>query len=507
MTAKLLLGPPGCGKTHTLIEVVRRSLDAGVRPEEIGFLSFTRKAVQEAALRAGREFNLTPAQMPFFRTLHALGYHMLGLRRDDIMGPQDWAAFGDELGMPMRGVSAQAVDDGILLPQGLSEADRYFAVLTRAHLRCVSLEQEMRETDAFDISWSQLRKMEKLLDVYRTQLGKHTFTDMLALFVEQGQAPRLKVLIIDEAQDLVPLQWRMVRKLMERADQVIFAGDDDQAIHRWAGVEVELFLGASENREVLSQSYRLPRKVFDLSQQLVTRIGRRLPKPYRPTEREGRIQFEMDRWDLPLDRGSWTLMARTNTLVTEWAEELRSEGMLFSLNGERSVAEDVCNAVAVWRALQRGEPVTRASVEALYDQIPRNKATDPLARGAKKLLAAAGPEEPLDFEQLRRHYGLRATGQEDALDVIKVSSRERTYLTALERRGEDITKPPRLKLSTIHRMKGGEDDNVALYLGSTKAAALSPYPDDEHRVFYVGVTRAKENLHIIETGRKYRYEL
>jgi superfamily I DNA/RNA helicase len=506
-TAKLLLGPPGCGKTHTLIEIVRRSLDAGVRPEEIGFLSFTRKAVQEAAQRAGREFNLTPAQMPFFRTLHALGYHMLGLRREDIMSPQDWVAFGDELGLPMRGFAQPNPDDGVLLPQGMSEAERYLSVLTRAHLRCVSLEQEMRETNAFDISWFQLRKMEKLLDTYRAQLGKHTFTDMLARFVEYGAAPRLRVLIIDEAQDLVPLQWRMVRKLMANAEQVIFAGDDDQAIHRWAGVEVELFLAASPDREVLSQSHRLPKAVFNLSQQLVTRIERRLPKPYRPTQREGRVQFDMDRWNLPLHQGSWTLMARTNALVSDWAEELRGEGVLFSLNGERSVPEEVCNAVATWRALQRGDGVTKAEVEALYDQIPKNKASDPLMRNAKRLLAAADPQEHLDFARLRQHYGLRATGTEDALDVVKVSDRERTYLTALERRGEDITLPPRIKLSTIHRMKGGEDDNVALYLGSTKSAALSNYPDDEHRVFYVGVTRAKENLHIIETGRKYRYEL
>jgi hypothetical protein len=240
---------------------------------------------------------------------------------------------------------------------------------------------------------------------------------------------------------------------------------------------------------------------------MVRRIGRRLSKPYRPTDRQGAVHYEPDRFSLPLDKGSWTLMARTNSLVSDWAEELRDEGVLFSLNGERSVSEGICNAVATWRALQRRIPVTRSEVEALYEHLPKNKASDPLLRTAKKLLSAADPTAPLDFEQLTRHYGLRATGNEDALSVVRVTDRERTYLEALERRGEDITKPPRIKLSTIHRMKGGEDDNVALYLGSTRAAALSPYPDDEHRVFYVGVTRARENLHIIETGKKYRYEL
>jgi DNA helicase-2/ATP-dependent DNA helicase PcrA len=341
MTPKLILGPPGCGKTYTLIEIVRRALDAGTRPEDIGFLSFTRKAVQEAAQRAGAAFNLTPQQLPYFKTLHALGYHMLGMQRQDIMGPQEWAAIGKELGMPFGGVSNAAAEDGLYMPNIQSEADRYFALMTRAHLRCVPLAQEIHDTGADDIFYPMLQKMERLFDVYRRQLGKYTFTDMLAMFVEVGEAPRLKILIIDEAQDLVPLQWQMVRKLAANAEQVYYAGDDDQAIHRWAGVEVEQFLDIPSDREVLSQSFRLPQRVFDLSQNIVRRIGRRLPKEYRPTDREGRVEYHLDKFDLPLHQGSWTLMARTNALVQSWAEDLEQDGMLFSINGRRSIPEEV----------------------------------------------------------------------------------------------------------------------------------------------------------------------
>lgn len=504
---KLILGPPGCGKTYTLIEIVRKALDSGTRPEQIGFLSFTRKAVQEAAQRAGEAFNLQPQQLPYFKTLHALGYHMLGMRRDDIMGPQDWIAIGDELGMPFSGTSSNAAEDGSYMPVIQSEADRYFAIMTRAHLRCVSLEQEIKDTDAEDIHYPLLQKMEALFDVYRHQLGKYTFTDMLSMFVDIGEAPRLKLLIIDEAQDLVPLQWKVVQKLVDQADEVFYAGDDDQAIHRWAGVEVEQFLQMPVDREVLSQSYRLPQRVFDLSQQVVRRIDHRLPKEYRPVDREGSVSYHMDRFELPLDSGSWTLMARTNALVQDWAEELRQDGMLFSINGQRSIPEEVCQAVSVWRKLQRGVPAYPSEIFKLYEEMRKSRKDDPLARNGKKLLEAADPEHRYGFAELRKNFGLRATGEEDALAVIKMNSMERTYIEALERRGEDIIRPPRIKLSTIHRMKGGEDENIGLYLGSTKSAALSPYTDDEHRVFYVGVTRTKENLHVIDSGRKHRYEL
>ena len=57
---------------------------------------------------------------------------------------------------------------------------------------------------------------------------------------------------------------------------------------------------------------------------------------------------------------------------------------------------------------------------------------------------------------------------------------------------------PRLVLSTIHKAKGGEADNVALLLESTKACCTLSEPDAERRVFYVGATRAKQKLFVVD---------
>jgi superfamily I DNA/RNA helicase len=66
--------------------------------------------------------------------------------------------------------------------------------------------------------------------------------------------------------------------------------------------------------------------------------------------------------------------------------------------------------------------------------------------------------------------------------------------------GEKLNKPPRIKLSTIHAAKGGECQNVVLLTDQTRTT-MNTYeknPDDENRLYYVGATRTKENLHIIE---------
>jgi superfamily I DNA/RNA helicase len=93
------------------------------------------------------------------------------------------------------------------------------------------------------------------------------------------------------------------------------------------------------------------------------------------------------------------------------------------------------------------------------------------------------------------------------MDVVRLGSDDKLYVQSIERRGESITEPPRIKVSTFHAMKGGEDDNCVVFLASTKASVRSKHPDDEHRAFYVGITRARKELHILDTDKTYRYEL
>ena len=65
---------------------------------------------------------------------------------------------------------------------------------------------------------------------------------------------------------------------------------------------------------------------------------------------------------------------------------------------------------------------------------------------------------------------------------------------------------PRILLSTIHGVKGGEAQNVVILtdLSRNTQKGYERYPDDENRLFYVGATRTKEHLHIIEPKDVYK---
>ena len=83
------------------------------------------------------------------------------------------------------------------------------------------------------------------------------------------------------------------------------------------------------------------------------------------------------------------------------------------------------------------------------------------------------------------------------------------YIRQMLSNKEKLSQDARVKLSTIHSAKGGEADNVLLILDNTdkirEGIEKSPEKaDEEHRVWYVGVTRTKQNLYIMTAKREDR---
>ena len=93
-------------------------------------------------------------------------------------------------------------------------------------------------------------------------------------------------------------------------------------------------------------------------------------------------------------------------------------------------------------------------------------------------------------------------------EVLDVPDKDRIYIQSVLRSGEKFDeKKPRIRASTIHKAKGGEADNVVLLLNSSKLSQTFSNEDCERRVFYVGITRTKKNLHIIESTSKWSFQI
>ena len=211
-----------------------------------------------------------------------------------------------------------------------------------------------------------------------------------------------------------------------------------------------------------------------------------------------------------MNEGEWLILAQCNYMLISVAEMLRSQGLLFEMHGKRSIDDKITTAVRGWETLRNGKQIDLHTVKTMYSYMRSNSR---IKRGFKKVSTTA--DNPLfTLEDLQNKHGLLANSGmiwHVALDALPET--ESTYLTAMLRRKEKITSEPRIKVSTIHGAKGGEADNVMLLTDISPTADNSRLAGDEHaqqlnddlhRLFYVAVTRTKENLYLVDPDDQLR---
>ena len=136
------------------------------------------------------------------------------------------------------------------------------------------------------------------------------FPDMIEKFLSGGDTPKLRVMFVDEAQDLSLIQWKLVRRIEESATDSFIAGDDDQGIYKWNGAHVNTFINLEGERTVLDQSQRVPQKPFALANRLIKRVTNRVEKEWLPKEEEGSVQRCNTLHDVNFKKGKWLVLAQ-----------------------------------------------------------------------------------------------------------------------------------------------------------------------------------------------------
>ena len=476
---------------------MEEELARGVRPERLAFVSFTKKAIGEATGRACEKFNFQPRELPYFRTIHSLAYRLLGITQGEVMQAKHWAELGAALGYEFSRHST--MDEGGL-PTGRERGDllRFMDQLARA--RCVTREQQLRDSRE-EVTGQEFTRYADTLTSYKRESGLLDFTDMLERYVAEGQPCPVDVAIIDEAQDLSRIQWKLIKRAFAGVERMYVGGDDDQAIFRWAGADVDTFLSLKGEREVLGVTHRLPKLIYNYSQTIVSNLSRRYAKQATPRPEAGGVHrvstFELRAAERD---GSWMFLARNSFYLGPIKEWLHGAGLPYATHFGSSVAPGHLRAILAWEALRKGEARSAEEVRDVYEWMP-------VARG-HKTLPKVEAATMLTLADLRTAHGcLTDAPWHDALS--KIPLRDRTYYRAIKRRGESLSKPPRVYVGTIHSVKGGEADNVVLLPNLTQRTwdDYERQRDDEHRTFYVGATRARQALYLVSPTSPRAYGL
>ena len=453
----IILGPPGTGKTTTLLDLVDQFMKVGVDSKRIGYFSFTRKAAHEAASRAAEKFNLDAKEdLIYFRTLHSLAFRLLGIKKERVMKTEDYREFGLKVGIPIK-MSFHSENDGVF-----NSDNEYLRLINKARVMqrdLMDVYDDNRHT--VDVERDTLFLLNQELNRFKEEKGMIDYDDMLENFITQDVSPSFDVLFIDEAQDLSPLQWRMVRSMWSKSDKTYIAGDDDQAIFKWAGADVDHFIALREDVDavkVLDQSYRIPGgPIHELSQKIIAQVENRYDKEYKPRDEIGKLHRYADIAQVDMSEGQWLVLTQAHHFLDQVTELCYQQGWYFSYKGKPSVNKNLLAAIHGWEQLRKGESLATIQLKNIYYYLGDNVTRG--YRTAKTLNA----DLKYNLETCISDHGLQ-TDKPWHDSFAGLNTRMEMYIRNMLAQKENIFREPRIILSTIHGAKGGEADNVYYFL-------------------------------------------
>jgi DNA helicase-2/ATP-dependent DNA helicase PcrA len=337
-------------------------------------------------------------------------------------------------------------------------------------------------------------QIEADLKAYKRDTGMIEYSDMIKQFIEKDKCPPLDVVFLDEAQDLNPLQWEMFNYIESKCKRSYIAGDDDQTIYTFQGADPNMFMNLKGAMDPQIESRRCPRAIHRKALDILQHVEHRLIKSWLPRDADGKVFENYSLDNIDFSKGEWMIIARTNKMLNPIKAHLTFLNLRFESKTNFLLSSELLEAYQVWIRLNQGATVGSEEVKSLYKVLNYNMGHVEYGFSSGKSLDTV---DLVDIDDLMLSHGLKITGNWEQLNFKEDT---KLYIKSLLDSGDDLMKKSRIKVSTIHGVKGEECENVVLFTGLEKIihdAALNN-PDPEHRLFFVGVTRAKENLYIME---------
>ncbi len=308
-----------------------------------------------------------------------------------------------------------------------------------------------------------------------------------AEMIESGEVEESKiaksVLVIDEAQDMGVDDFRLVKSLIQRNEdmRVIAVGDDDQNIYGFRGSNSAYFSSLIKDynamRYEMTENYRSDEAIVDYANRFLTKIPNRLKinQIHSVSKRKGQVCAKADPEQLASNlhhSGQTAVLTQTNKQTLQIAHILKEQGkhVRFIQDTDGFYFINLAEIRYFLKQLRpfEGGIISKEAWEKAKESTEKYYATSECLDLVRRFFA--------DFEVTRSKFYYS-----DLHEFILESNIEDFIAT-----DENI-----VFVSTIHKAKGREFDNVHLILSD-----LTHLDSDKLRTIYVGLTRARHNLYV-----------
>ena len=505
----------GTGKTRVITNRIAYAINAGVTdPTKVLALTFTAKAAGEMRARlrvlgisnaAARTFHSAALKQLLYFWPYAFGGQFPSLLTTK-SGFISQAITRAEVAIPAQVNALREIASEIEWAKVLEISPEDYQERAIESSRLVKLPNSKTQGENLSMiaqvyeAYESLKKQERTLD----------FEDVLLLTVgmlEEDRGVRERVrdqyryFTVDEYQDVSPLQQRLLNLWLGNREELCVVGDAAQTIYSFAGATSNFLLNF-QNRFPNAQVFRLSRG-YRSTPEIINSANRILRQANLVSDHGIELQSANEHGDKPMVNGFNTSADEISYVVGEVAKEMAkgtdsSEiAILARTNAQLDQVKSALNNLKIASQIKSGE--------RFFDRVDVRDAMR-VIRSASVLPSEIG-DWYTDLVSVLRPFGdadyviaflrLAKSIQENG------GTNMRAFLREIEDRAEQNNPPtlPGITLATLHAAKGLEWNHLFLIGVSDGVLPMGNDLNEERRLFYVGVTRAKQRIQITYAGK------
>lgn len=500
----LVVAGPGTGKTLTIVRRIAYLVEQGIKPEHILAVTFTNRAAREMRERT---YTLLGSRV---QTIFIGTFHLLGITIMEHVSGHELLLYGrDEQLELIRSLTGLTSKKAFQLVEKISRIKN-----------CI---------EGYD---STTRELFDLYEKAREDRKAYDLDDLLAMPIQILQdrsdleAFQFQYIMVDEYQDINPVQHQFIKTLGRKTQHICGVGDADQSIYAFRGSHVENFLNFTDDfpgtkQIFLTHHYRSTENILHASQRLIEHNQKRIGIPLSAVREEGvpitivslpdghtecyaiieeiekriggtshymlmKRNISNHQGEISYRFSDFVVMVRTNRQATEIAESLKRSGIPFQRIGRITYSQNR-EFINHLQGMLSNLPETIDYSLLMKEMEKKGKIVPEDRELLENLFVTYGNASPREaIHAIIHEFMLRSSGDEfnSNADVVTIS--------------------------TLHAAKGlefrvvfiaGVEDGLIPFRTSQETVDM----EEERRLFYVGMTRAKDELLLLYVRERFLY--